>query len=133
MAVQIFYQYDFYAGKKSLEEIRREIIESHASKKIDANFLEGLVVGLPLSLAEIDAEISKFLQQGWSLDKLDRVMLQIIRLAVFELRSMKDIPSKVVIDEYVALAVRFFDSKKTAFVNAVLDKISAQLPVPSAQ
>jgi N utilization substance protein B len=136
IAVQIFYQYDYHLEKKSYEEIKKDLIENYIlnsddeissyQDEIDAIFLDKLIAA-PQMFVEIDQEISAFLQKGWSLGSVDKVILQILRLAVFELQMLKDIPPKVVVDEYVGIAASFFDHKKVTFVNAILDKFLDKL------
>ena len=136
IAVQIFYQYDYHLEKKSYEEIKKDLIENYIlnsddeissyQDEIDTIFLDKLIAA-PQMFVEIDQELSAFLQKGWSLGSVDKVILQILRLAVFELQMLKDIPPKVVVDEYVGIAASFFDHKKVTFVNAILDKFLDKL------
>jgi N utilization substance protein B len=56
-----------------------------------------------------------------------RVDRNILRLAVFELVSMPDVPRKVTLNEAVELAKRFGDENSPAFVNGVLDRIASDL------
>ncbi len=79
------------------------------------------LISAPQLFEKIDQDIAPFLQQPVS--KLDKIVLQILRLAIFELQMLKDIPPNVVIDEYVGITASFFDHKKVTFVNAVLDKL----------
>ena len=135
IAVQVLYQYDFHEEKKSYDEIKKDLIENYIlnsddeissyQNEIDADFLDKLLA-VSQMFAQIDQDLSAFLQKGWSLNSVDKVMLQILRLAVFELQMLKDIPPKVVVDEYVGIAASFFDQKKVTFVNAILDKFSKQ-------
>lgn len=134
MAAQIFFQFDFFNRERKLDEIKEELIENYLldperetssyQKEIDENFLNNLLVGLAADVKRIDSEISEFLKGDWSLDKLEDVSLQILRLAAFELKSLPEIPAKVVIGEYVDIAASFFDSKHLAFVNAALDGLA---------
>jgi transcription antitermination protein NusB len=134
MAVQIFYQHEFFNRERKLEEIKEELIENYLldsqhqttsyRKEIDESFLNILVTGLSLEINTIDAEISEFLKGDWSLDKLEDVTLQILRVAAFELKNLSDIPAKVVIGEYVDIAASFFDNKRLTFVNATLDALA---------
>ena len=134
--MQIFYQYDYHLEKKSYEEIKKDLIENYIlnsddeissyQDEIDTIFLDKLIAA-PQMFVEIDQELSAFLQKGWSLGSVDKVILQILRLAVFELQMLKDIPPKVVVDEYVGIAASFFDHKKVTFVNAILDKFLDKL------
>ena len=135
IAVQVLYQHDFHEEKKSYDQIKKDLIENYIlnsddeissyQNEIDADFLDKLIA-VPQMFAQIDQYLSAFLQKGWSLNSVDKVMLQILRLAVFELQMLKDIPPKVVVDEYVGIAASFFDQKKVTFVNAILDKFSKQ-------
>jgi N utilization substance protein B len=132
IAVQILYQQDFQSEKKSYEKIKQELIENYVldtedeissyKEKIDEDFLNQLLAVAQI-FEKIDQEISPLLQQP--LFKLDLVMLQILRLAVFELKILKDAPENAVINEYVGIAASFFDQKKVTFVNAILDKIKS--------
>ena len=58
------------------------------------------------------------------MEKLDGVARQVLRLGAFELKFIKNIPLKVVIDEYVDIAASFFDSKKITFINATLENLA---------
>lgn len=137
MAVQIFYQHDFFFDKRELEEIKNDVIENYAleeeenitsyRKKIDEDLLNNLVFGLPKDLAKIDAEITEFLNEGRNLKDLDNVMLQILRLAVLEMKFFRDVPTNVIIDEYVGIAASFFDKSRVTFVNAILDSLTKRL------
>lgn len=129
IAVQVLYQSDFHLEKKSCDEIKKDLITNYTlnfddkissyQEKIDEEFLDNLIIAHQF-VSKIDQDIIPFLQQP--IHKIDEVMLQILRLAVFELQTFKNVPSKTVIDEYVSIAASFFDQKKTNFVNAILDK-----------
>lgn len=132
IAVQILYQREFNS-EKSYEEIKDDLVANYAldnedeissyAEKIDEGFLTQLLRSVEL-FEKTDQEIAPLLQQP--IANLDLVMLQILRLAIFELRTLKDAPQNVVIDEYVGIAVSFFDQKKVTFVNAILDKFKDQ-------
>ncbi|MBU6338852.1 MAG: transcription antitermination factor NusB [Rickettsiales bacterium] len=134
MAVQIFYQFEFYEEKHSIDQIRDDLIdnylmeqneaESSYREKIDFSFLETLLKGMQLYLGEIDHEISPFLKENWSLQSLPDIMLYIIRFGSFELKYMKDVPLKVVIDEYVDIGASFFENKKVTFLNGILENLA---------
>lgn len=70
---------------------------------------------------KIDAEIEKA-APTWPIDKLNRIDLAILRLAVYELR-FEDTPPKVVIDEAVELAKEYGSESSSSFINGVLGTI----------
>ncbi|MBU6140771.1 MAG: transcription antitermination factor NusB [Proteobacteria bacterium] len=129
IAVQIFYQHDFGLSEKSYDEIKKHLVENYIlnsddeissyQSEIDSQFLDKLILA-PQLFEKIDQDIAPFINQPVS--KLDKIVLHILRLAIFELQTLKDIPPNVVIDEYVGIAASFFDHKKVTFVNAILDK-----------
>jgi N utilization substance protein B len=86
--------------------------------------VESLLSGLFLVQDQIDDEITPFLKGEWKIEDLADLILPILRLATFELKFMKDIPTKVVISEYVDLSACFYDAKQVTFVNSILQNIA---------
>ena len=70
----------------------------------------------------IDALLSEYLT-GWKPERLSRVDLQILRLAVYEMFFDKETPPKVVINEAIELAKRFGSEESGKFVNGVLGRM----------
>jgi len=85
-----------------------------------------LVKKVNLQKEKIDELIKKSAPQ-WPVDKLNRVDLAILRLAVYELEN-EDTPPKVVIDEAVELAKEFGGESSSSFVNGVLGTIYKEEP-----
>ena len=73
---------------------------------------------------EIDRTIAGKLAQGWSLERLDRPMRQILRAGTYELLARADVPIGSVISEYVDVAHAFYDKRETSFVNGLLDAVA---------
>jgi transcription antitermination protein NusB len=82
--------------------------------------------------ATLDRAIARRLNQGWKLQRLDAVARAILRAGVAELEQRTDIPTAVVINEYVEIAHAFFDSPEPGFINAALDACARDLR-PAAQ
>lgn len=87
-------------------------------------FFDDLVKGVDARRAEIDAAIGARLAVGWTLERLDRPMRQILRVGTYELIARPDVPTATVISEYVDVADAFYDKKEKGFVNGVLDGIA---------
>lgn len=84
-----------------------------------------LIVELAVSRQdEIDRAIARRLSEGWRLERIDSVARAILRAAVVELQARADIPTAVVIDEYVEVAKAFFEGPEPAFINATLDSVA---------
>ena len=74
-------------------------------------------------LDEIDALLNET-SNGWKTKRMSRVDLTALRLAVYELKYDKDVPTGVAINEAVELAKRFGGETSGSFVNGILGKIA---------
>ena len=76
---------------------------------------------------EIDEIISSHLTGKWKIERLNKVSLGIMRLAVYELKYLDDIPANVTINEAVELSKKFSGEDEYKFVNGVLGAIARNL------
>lgn len=90
----------------------------------EVDFFDDIVAGVDAREQEIDALLSERLAQGWSLTRLDRTLLQILRAGAYELLARPDVPTGTAIGEYVDVAHAFFDQREAKFVNGVLDAVA---------
>jgi len=102
----------------------REVSESLAP--VDTDLLVRLARGAEANCARLDEIIDACLSGDWTPGRLEQVLRAILRVAVYELTEMPDIPPRVSINEYVDLARAFYDGPEVKLVNAVLDKIARQ-------
>ena len=68
----------------------------------------------------LDSVIERF-SQNWRVDRLGKIELTLLRLAVFEMLYRADVPPKVAINEALELSTRFGDAKAKSFINGILD------------
>ena len=94
---------------------------------MDRDFFADLVRGAARRRRELDRVLSGGLAAGWRLERLEAVLLAILRIAAYELSMRADVPVKVAINEYVEVAHAFFPPEQCGFVNAILDRIAHQL------
>lgn len=129
-AVQALYQIDMEQTKLYLllDEFHQHRlgaeIEDVEYAKADVPFFDDLVKGVDARRNEIDLLLSAKLAKGWSLARLDKTMLQILRAGSYELMARKDVPVATVITEYVDVAHAFFEEREAKFVNGVLDAVA---------
>ena len=76
---------------------------------------------------EIDAIISSKLKSGWKLSRISRVSLAVLRIAVYEMKYIDDIPVSVSINEAVELSKKFTVQEDTSFINGVLGSVAKEL------
>ncbi len=88
-------------------------------------FAEELVHGVVGHKAEIDARIEEK-STNWTVPRMAKIDLNILRLAVFELVFRPDIPANVTINEAIEIAKKFGTEESPAFVNGILDQIAGE-------
>jgi N utilization substance protein B len=135
-AVQALYQMEL--GGVGVETVVREFsdhrfgadLEGEPLAQADEAFFGDLVRGVVADQATIDRAVVRRLAQNWKLERLDATVRAILRAGAFELASRPDVPTEVVIDEYVELAKAFFDPTEAGFINAALDAIAGDVRQP---
>lgn len=134
MAIQTFYQYDFFGKEKDIEELKNSLIDNYAMdveeeiksyrEKVDNALIQSLILGLKKDLENIDSEITFLFKKENDVKNSSDILLQIMRFAAFELKHSKDVPLKVIIDEYVDIAAHFVSVQKVTFVNGSLENLA---------
>ena len=129
-AVQALYQQEMEATPLTalLHEFHAHrlgaTIEDVEYADAEVDFFDDLVKGVDARRADIDAAITARLAPGWSLDRLDKPMRQILRCGAYELIARADVPTGSVISEYVDVAAAFYDKREKGFVNGLLDAVA---------
>ena len=98
------------------------VLESEAAKD-EKLFASLLVSGTIDRITEIDQLITEHLSDNWSIDRINKVALAILRIAIYELKFQPDSVAKIVIDEAVNIAKQFGADDSYKFINAILDKL----------
>jgi N utilization substance protein B len=129
-AVQALYQMEVAAA--GVEGVIREFSEHRFDRDIDGvtlasadeAFFADLVRGVVAVQTSVDQAVVRRLAEGWKLDRLDATVRAILRAGAFELAHRPDVPTEVVIDEYVEVAKSFFEGTEPGFVNGALDAVA---------
>ena len=140
-AVQALYQMEMMGS--GAEEVAQEFIEHRFGElpvPPDQEFFSAILDGVPQHQIEIDRAIAGALSEKWKLERVDSILRATLRAGVFELVGRREVPARVVIDEYVAVAGAFFGGDEPGFVNAALDNIARRkratefgLPTPEGE
>ena len=135
-AVQALYQIE--VSSVGAEAVIREFAEHRFDRDSDPDsegagaplaaadeaFFADLVRGVVAHQKAVDAAVAKKLASGWRLDRLDATARAILQAGAYELIHRSDVPTEVVIDEYVELAKSFFEGPEPGFVNGALDAVA---------
>ena len=101
--------------------------ETERFKSTARNFAGELLAGILEHRQEIDAQIAAK-SPNWSLARMAKIDLAIIRLAAYELLFRADIPKNVTLNEAIEIAKKFGTEESPSFVNGILDEIARTLP-----
>ena len=99
-------------------------IEDVTYAQAEESFFDDIVAGVDKRRAEIDGLIATRLSSGWTMERLDKPMRQILRAGAYELLARKDVGTGTVISEYVDVAHAFYDKREAGFVNGLLDGVA---------
>ena len=113
-------------GGETMDEVLEQSGQADAFSDRDKTFLENLVAGVTARQEELDTVIGKYVQ-GWAMNRLAKVDLTILRMAVYELMCMPEIPVGATINEAVELAKKFAEEKSSGFINGILGNAAREL------
>jgi transcription antitermination protein NusB len=99
-------------------------IEGAVYAEAEVAFFDDVVSGAIARRDEIDTLLQGKLAAGWSIERLDKTMLQILRAGAWELMARADVPTGSAISEYVDVAHAFFEPREAKFVNGLLDAVA---------
>ncbi len=122
-AFSIVFQHDFVGAESMSEAIDLFYSQNEYIDDEDKEYINKTVNGTIDNINEIDKIISSSVK-GWSIERMAKVDLAILRLAVYELKFSDSTPQKVVINEAVELAKKYSSDKAPAFINGVLGKVA---------
>lgn len=110
-------------SKNTLEETIETFKEDYEMKlkTIDLEYIKGILEKVEKNLEVIDEKIEKSLT-NWKIERISKVNLTILRIAIAEMMFLEDIPNKVAINEAIEVTKKYSDEKSVAFINGVLDK-----------
>ena len=121
MAFKFLYQVE--VQKENNEEAINIFFENNEIESKDAQkYILCVANGVNENLEEITELIKKNLKQDWKIERISKVTLAILKLAIYEIVYAK-IPFKVVINEAVELAKKYGEDSSSAFVNGILASI----------
>lgn len=125
-ALCLLFDYSFHSQEPP-EELLELYLENYYDEKEkcirtelrENNYFSKIYFGVISNLPEIDGIIEKC-SEKWSKKRISRISVSVLRIAIYEMLSMEDIPVEVSINEAVELAKRFDTEDSYTFVNGVL-------------
>lgn len=112
--------YEWQMGGDGGEDTRMGLLGIRPDEN-EAGFMDSLVAGVQQSAQSLDETIEKY-AANWRIDRIERVTLAILRLAIYEL-SHEEVPASVVINEALELTRTYASPESVAFVNGILGSV----------
>lgn len=108
------------------EELQEQVelfLESNEIKDENAKkYIQDAIFGIEKNKKDIESLIEKNLKTDWKIDRISKVDLSILKLAIYEIKY-KEIPFKIVINEAVELAKKYGEDSSKNFVNGILASV----------
>lgn len=120
MAVRFLFQIEFQ--KNNIKEQVEDFLDSVEIEDYDKDYFLEIINGVINSLKEID-EIIESKAKGWTMDRIAKMDLPILRVAIYEMKHREDIPVGVSINEAVELAKKFGSDDSSRFINGLLGQV----------
>ncbi len=143
-AVQALYQMEL-AGQ-GIDAALNEFIEHRLGREIegeqymeaDKKYFADLMRGVVEQQDSIDRAIARSVMKEWAFDRIDPTMRAILRAATFELMSLPDVQTRIIVNEYMHIATAFFDEgEESTFLAGVLNRLARDqrpaTPAPAEQ
>ena len=120
MAVEFLFQIEFQ--KEDIKEQVEDFLDSVERENFDKDYFIEIINGVLNCQKEIDAIIESN-AKDWTLDRIAKVDLAILRVAIYEIKHREDIPLSVSINEAVEIGKKFGTDKSGSFINGLLAKV----------
>ena len=124
-AVQYLYAWSINPPDNAVDDLRI-FFEGMEQPRDHYAFGEELIDGVIKNQAGIDAQI-RVLAQNWEFERIAKIDLAILRIAMFEMLHRKDIPPVVSINEAIDISKQFSNADSKRFINGILDRLKDQL------
>lgn len=128
IALQFLYQYDTLKETSPKGVILEEAVELFWTTKEPSSenevreFADRLIIGACENMEGIDGIINRY-SKHWRLSRMSKIDRNILRMAIYELIYLMNIPPPVTINEAVELAKKYGTEESGAFVNGILDRV----------
>lgn len=130
-AMQFLYQWSINQPENLNRDLELFFKDKERSRE-DYQFAEELIRGVLENIEEVDKTIQSY-SQNWNFERVARIDLAILRLAIYEMAYRRDIPPIVSINEAIDLSKRFSNPDAKRFINGILDQYKLTLNRPLRQ
>ena len=121
---QVF-QMDMHEDDRDV--IFSELLKERPECEANLGYIRQIIDGVSEHKDELEDIIKRNLKQGWSVSRISKTSFAIMKLAIFEMKYVDDVPAKVAINEAVELAKRYGVDGEANFVNGLLGSVYKEM------
>ena len=126
LAFKLVYSLEVQHDENIEEQIELYIQENDIEKLDVIDYIKDIINGISYNSQEIEEIIKKCLTEKWTIDRISKINLSILKLAIYEIKY-KDIPYKAEINEAVELAKKYGEDTSSKFINGALASAVKQM------
>lgn len=113
--------------REDMDVILDELLKARPECETNLGYIRSIIDGVSEHNEELEEIISKHLRTGWTISRISKASLAILKLAIFEMKYRDDVPVKAAINEAVELAKRYGDDDDPTFVNGLLASVCREI------
>ena len=121
-AFKLIYSLEIQKKENIEEQLELYLEDNNLTDENVIEYINDAVFGIEKNKKEIEEEISKNLKSDWKLERISKIDLSILKLAIYEIKY-KELPFKVVINEAVELAKKYGEDTSQKCVNGILASV----------
>lgn len=122
LAFQLIYGLEVQKEVENIEQVDIFVESNQITEEKTIQYLKDIQKGLSENQEEIHTLIEKNLKENWSLNRVSKINLSLLEIAIYEM-LYKDLPYKVAINEVVELAKKYSDESAPVFINGILASV----------
>lgn len=122
LAFKLVYSQEIQKNEDIEEQIELYIESNEITDKGAIEYINDVVKGIKKNQKEIEEKIQKNLKADWKIERISKVDLSLLKLAIYEIKY-KEIPYKIIINEVVELSKQYGEEQSKNFVNGILASI----------
>ena len=123
-AFKCVYQIQFDLGM-DIKDLITSNIEADLNNEEECKYINEVVIGIKENIESIDNVILSKLK-GWTIARIAKIDLAILRLAIYEIIYVKALSNKVSANEAVELAKTYGDDNSAKFINGIIASVIAE-------
>lgn len=122
LAFKLIYEKEIQKETESEEILETFIMSQEIDDETVKEYLRDILFGVSRNKEEINKLIEENLKEKWTLDRVSKINLSLLEIAIYEMNYNK-LPYKIAINEVVELAKKYSDEQAQSFVNGILASI----------